>query len=223
MSKNSIQTISCPQCSAKFDIVIWDSINISLGPELRAKVIDESIFINECPGCKNSVYVPWDTLYHDMENHFMLFFSHDVTNEESQPNAEIPDYLAQMQNNYNISDEYCYRQVTGIMNLKEKIFIFESQLTDVTIEYLKYLLVNNILTISDLIFPSTDTLRYVKADEEFLYFVHLDYEFHVINEYKITRNVYAFANQKVNSDQRLTAKPMSNINYNWIENQLKQI
>lgn len=158
-----------------------------------------------------------------MENHFMLFFSHDVTNQDSQPAADIPDYLAHIQNNYNISDAYSYREVFGIMNLKEKIFIFESKLDDVTIEYLKYLLVNNILSISDLIFPSTDTLRYFKADKESLYFVHIDNEFHVINEYKIPRNVYAFANQKVSSDQRLIAKSMSNINYNWIENQLKQV
>lgn len=223
MSKLRQETINCPRCSTRFEIKKWDSINISLDADFRATVLNESIFISECPGCKNSIYVPWDTLYHDMENHFMLFFNHDVTNEISQPTADLPDYLAQMQNSYHISDDYCYRQVTGIMNLKEKIFIFESQLDDVTIEYLKYLLVNNILIISDLIFPSTDTLRYDKTDEESLYFAHIDNDFHVINEYKIARNVYAFANQKVNSDQRLLAKPMSNINYNWIEKQLKQL
>ena len=38
MSKHHVEKITCPHCHKESDFILWDSINTSLDPEMKAKV-----------------------------------------------------------------------------------------------------------------------------------------------------------------------------------------
>ncbi len=75
MSQVKRETIECPNCHRKGEFEIWDSVNVDLDPELREKIFNEELFMYHCPHCEHVTGIPLDTLYHDMKNQFMLFFS----------------------------------------------------------------------------------------------------------------------------------------------------
>jgi len=72
MSK--IRTVKriCEHCGKEFDFPIYDSVNVTLDPELKDKVFSGDIFNCECPHCKKINTVTYPFTYHDMEKKFMV-------------------------------------------------------------------------------------------------------------------------------------------------------
>jgi len=131
MSKVHKEEIICPKCQAKGEFDLWDSMNVDLDPELRKKVFNDEAFIYTCPKCGHRTGVPYGTLYHDMQHHFMLFFDFFKSDDYDYEPLEIPDLPD--------TNNYIYRHVTGLWRLKEKILILEKGLNDVAIERMKYM------------------------------------------------------------------------------------
>ena len=52
---------------------IWDSINTVLNPEMKEKVLNQSIFSYTCPNCGETFQLAYSTLYHQMENLIMIY------------------------------------------------------------------------------------------------------------------------------------------------------
>lgn len=74
MSKERrIPNFKCPKCGKEFEITVYESINTSLNPELREKVLDGSIFNFKCPHCGEVHNLPYPFLYHDMKNQTMIY------------------------------------------------------------------------------------------------------------------------------------------------------
>ena len=137
MSLERKEIITCPQCNNKSEFVFWDSINVDLDPDMRAKVMNGEVFRWTCPHCGANVYVPFETLYHDMKHKFMIMFSpHEPNQEDKYDITDIPNPIG------GTSDEYSFRMVYDPNRLKEKILIFEQELNDVAIEKLKYIMIN---------------------------------------------------------------------------------
>ena len=135
MSLERKEIITCPQCKTQSEFVVWDSINVDLDPEMRDKVLNNEAFQWHCPHCGAKAYIPFGTLYHDMRHKFMLMFTPDEpTDHDKYETTDIPEPLG------GTTDQYTFRCVYGINNLKEKIHIFEHELNDVAIEKLKYIL-----------------------------------------------------------------------------------
>ncbi len=133
MSQVKIEIIECPHCHKKGEIKLWDSVNVSLDPELREKVLSGELWKWTCPLCGHETYIPWGTIYHDMENRFMLFFDFDEEGVENKyAPLELPTEIGNMEG-------YTFRSVYGYDNLKEKIHVFENHLNDVAIERLRYI------------------------------------------------------------------------------------
>ena len=74
MSKCHRETITCPNCNTIGEFMCWDSINVDLDPENRKKVKNGELFQYICPKCKRSYTIEYETLYHDMNNRFMVQF-----------------------------------------------------------------------------------------------------------------------------------------------------
>lgn len=138
MSQAHKETIICPKCEVQGDFIIWDSMNVDLNPELRDAILDESAFIYTCPKCGHRIMVPYSTLYHDMTHQFLLFFDFFKPDDYKYEPIEIPPFEGES------ARKYVYRHVTGLMHLKEKIFILEKGLNDVAIEHLKYMITHHI-------------------------------------------------------------------------------
>jgi len=59
-------TITCPDCGAEGEYTIWNSVNVTINPELKYKIMYGSIFNWTCPKCGKIFNVPYPFLYHDM-------------------------------------------------------------------------------------------------------------------------------------------------------------
>lgn len=131
MSQLCTDLITCPKCYLEGEFEYWSSINVDLNPELKNKIFNEEIFIWSCPKCGAKVFVPFSTIYHDMEHRFMIFFSHDVPeNDGKNEPFQIPEEFG--------LEDYSFRAVYGLLNFKEKILIMEKNLNDIAVEKLKY-------------------------------------------------------------------------------------
>ena len=45
MSRHHIEKVTCPSCHHEGDFEVWDSINTALDPEMKEKVLNQSIFL----------------------------------------------------------------------------------------------------------------------------------------------------------------------------------
>jgi len=81
MSKISKIKIKCSECGKKFKTDFWASVNISINPELKGKVLSGEINTKTCPKCSSSVKIEHPILYHDMDNKILLWI-HWLTKED---------------------------------------------------------------------------------------------------------------------------------------------
>ena len=120
------------------EINSWDSINVSLDPDMKNKVLDRSAFFGECPSCGFRFTVNYGFLYHDMEKRYMLHYvqckeeEQDVLRIYNSSNEEN----AAMRENA-LMKGYTFRIVRSYNELIEKICIFDAGLDDRIIEIYK--------------------------------------------------------------------------------------
>ena len=71
---SEVKTIKfrCASCGEEFDAQMYEIINVGENPELREKVMDDSLFIATCPKCGNKHMLFPSVIYHDPAHKFML-------------------------------------------------------------------------------------------------------------------------------------------------------
>ena len=74
MSKTQTVKITCPKCGEEFDFTYYESINVTLNPELKDSVLYGNVFKAICPKCGCVTTVVHELLYHDMDHKFMIKF-----------------------------------------------------------------------------------------------------------------------------------------------------
>ncbi len=72
MSKMFTTELKCPHCKNIQKVEIWESINVTLDPELKAKLFDNKINLFNCGECKKEAFVEAPLLYHDMDRKFCV-------------------------------------------------------------------------------------------------------------------------------------------------------
>jgi hypothetical protein len=132
MSKISIKPITCPKCKYSGEFKMYDSVNVSLDPDLRDEVLNGHIFEWVCPQCGEILSIRYDILYHDMDKEFQIYYS--PTNCIGI-NKMINDMLTK----YPGMRKLC-RTVESLNALREKIYIFENGFNDIVIELAKILI-----------------------------------------------------------------------------------
>ena len=132
MSKITSQSFTCPKCKYEGKFIMYDSVNVTLDPELREKVLSGEIFDWTCPKCGDKYNIRHDLLYHDMDKEFQVYYS--------------PKNSAELNKTINNLARKClgvsrkYRTVNSLNALREKIFIFERGFNDIAIELVKAIL-----------------------------------------------------------------------------------
>ena len=215
MSDYHKKMVSCPFCSTVFDVKVWNSINVTLQPELRERVLTEDIFLNQYPLCKKMLYVGCNTLYHDMEKCFMIFFHHNAGN------CVEKDVVAISQNISHLRKDYIFRNVNDIMKMKEKILIFEANLDDVVVEYVKFLLTNRLLKLPQWTFNFDDRVMFVNFDGSKMQFVRFDANNQLVDDVFVDADCYANAKQQIEHDDRFHAHAGAAVDASWIEKRMK--
>ncbi len=72
MSIESEYTLTC-SCGRMFHADLYDTVNVTAEPELRASIIEHRLNVVECPRCHRECYVDKPFLYHDMERELLLY------------------------------------------------------------------------------------------------------------------------------------------------------
>ena len=86
MSRHHMEKVTCPSCHHEGDFEVWDSINTVLDPEMKEKVLNQSIFLQTCPNCGETFRLNYPILYHQMEDLVMIYL---VPESEVEKTYEI--------------------------------------------------------------------------------------------------------------------------------------
>ncbi len=120
----------CSKCGQQHKVTVYRSINIADNPELKAKVMDGSLFLWECPHCGQVNLAKYETLYHDPAKKIMFWLVPQGDVSENQMKA-ITMHTKAM-------GRYTLRRVNDMGTLMEKVLIAEAGLDDVVLEMCKY-------------------------------------------------------------------------------------
>ena len=115
MSKNRKMNVKCPYCGKNSNFTIWDSVNITVNPELKEKTLDQSLFNFHCPTCKKDTLVQYPVIYHDMDK--KLWFSSGSFAAKSESEVNMAEMLISKLRNdgYTIIDYQDYDDLSELI------------------------------------------------------------------------------------------------------------
>ena len=132
MSKHHIEKVTCPSCHHEGEFEVWDSINTVLDPEMKEKVLNQSIFLYTCPNCGETFRLNYPTPYHQMEDFIMIYLVPESEVEKTYEMFYGENALADFR-----TEKYLTRIVTSANQLIEKIQIFDAGKDDRVMELVK--------------------------------------------------------------------------------------
>lgn len=133
MSLSEQTTVECPKCTSGQFITYWQSVNVTLDPDLKKKVLDRTLFTFTCEHCGYIAAMYHPLLYHDIEQRLMVSLG-----EEAPDNVTSKGIFASLASK--IEAEYTFRLVSSVDELIEKILIWDAGLDDRVVEVVKLLL-----------------------------------------------------------------------------------
>lgn len=212
MSKHHMEKITCPSCHHEGDFEVWDSINTVLDPEMKEKVLNQSIFLYTCPNCGETFRLNYPTLYHQMEDLIMIYLVSESEMAETYDLFYGEHTMADFR-----TEKYLNRIVTSANQLVEKIQIFDAGKDDRIMELVKLLATDSILKNDP--DKEFDELRFTVDDGANILVI--------INKGEITGavdidNMYEFASSHCNDFKDLRDDDEIVINREWILNKLAE-
>lgn len=133
---NSVKKIKCPVCGTEQEVTVWESVNVSEAPDLKADILSRKVNIFECHECSAMALVPAMLLYTDEQKKLMIYFA-PCGDEKKKVYSEL---VKNTKDEIKSLDKYKLRFVTEYNDLMEKILIYDNELDDKTIEFLKMLI-----------------------------------------------------------------------------------
>lgn len=119
--------VSCPSCGAVNKSQMWIEIERSADPQLREKLLSETLFDWQCPDCGYRAQMVYPCLYHDKKGSWMVCLS---------PAGRTPEVMQAEQHHPGLS-HVKKRLVLTPAQLKEKAMIFERGFDDIALEMVK--------------------------------------------------------------------------------------
>jgi len=125
--------IICPECGHEQEIHVIPSVNVTVEPEMREKVISGEIFLFTCEKCGFSGFAGYPFIYEDKETAggFLIYLEPECEDREVGVDGDVADQI--------LLKSMTMRLVTTVNELKEKIFVFEADLDDRVLELFKML------------------------------------------------------------------------------------
>ncbi len=132
MTRFSEDNLSCPGCGHEQPFTHYDSVNVSLDPELKEKLLSRELTTFCCSKCGETAEVVGPMLFHDMNQQFMIWLL-----PGDDPVPEDPFLSGPMSV---FTDSLMRRRVRSFNELIEKISIFDDGLDDRVTELSKLLI-----------------------------------------------------------------------------------
>jgi len=130
MSRTEETTVTCRACGHEQNFTTWSSINVTLDPDLKQKLLDRSLTASRCEQCGETTNAKYSLLYHDMRAKLMIWLVPD-----DQKAGELPPLAASM-----AVDGLMLRRVDSLNGLIEKVRIADDGLDDRLVEVFKLIL-----------------------------------------------------------------------------------
>lgn len=122
--------VSCSRCGASHTLTTYSIVNVGEQPELKAQVLDGSLFVWECPHCGTKNLLRSKLLYHDPSERLMVW----LTGGDWELEAKAADAYG----SFGEIKDYVLRFVDDPGDLIEKVKVFDAGLDDVVMEMTKY-------------------------------------------------------------------------------------
>ncbi|THF51487.1 hypothetical protein E6C50_06910 [Flavobacterium supellecticarium] len=130
MSRNNKTRQNCPHCNSEQELNYYQSVNVTLNPELKSKVLSGKLNDSICTNCHKEINIVSGFFYHDMSQKIMLELAladdDTVDHKEEDAKNQLRDKL--------IEQGYIYRKLKQYPRLTEKITILDQKLNDLVIE-----------------------------------------------------------------------------------------
>ena len=123
MSTEISKDIICPQCGESQKYRLFASINAKENPELKRRVLDETLFAWRCTRCNYFAAMAYSFLYTDPDAGYIICVTPAGEGSVTEPTQEIQDFTK--------------RSVRNLAELKEKILIFDAGFDDMAVELVK--------------------------------------------------------------------------------------
>ena len=155
MSKNHIEKIKCSKCNAESEMLVWETMDTSTDPQLKAQIRNGDCFGWHCPHCDNKSLIFYPTIYHQVNEHYIICY---VPGNPSSAVEYMKNINENNQSGYDFNDNYTKRVVSDINQLREKLLILDEGLDDRIIELMKVFAMAEIqksfsdLTVSEIYF-----------------------------------------------------------------------
>lgn len=144
MTRSTVEFITCPECNYQSSFTTYQSINSTLEPELKQKIVEWELFKFSCLNCGEPRLVCYETLYHDMEHRLMLYYlpAMDSREQEEARIEEMFSHIKQVEGDRysNTFDTYNFRIVSDMESFIEKVQIFDAGYDDRIVELMKFVL-----------------------------------------------------------------------------------
>lgn len=83
MTRRKFDEVDCPKCGSKQTVTILESINATLNPDLKEKLLQGKINIFQCQKCGEEAFIPIPLLYHDISKEFCIqFYPFDMLQDD---------------------------------------------------------------------------------------------------------------------------------------------
>jgi hypothetical protein len=66
--------IKCPRCGIEVPTTVWNSVNVSLDPEAKERLLAGKLNLFHCAVCGYDTQIGANLLYHDMEREYIAQF-----------------------------------------------------------------------------------------------------------------------------------------------------
>ncbi|HJJ27407.1 MAG TPA: CpXC domain-containing protein [Methanocorpusculum sp.] len=151
-------SVVCPVCGHEQELRIIPSVNATLDPDMREKVLSGEIFLFTCEKCGFKGFAGYPFIYEDKETNggFLIYLEPDCEDRVVGIDGDVADQI--------LLQNITMRLVTTINELKEKIFVFEAGLDDRVLELFKMLALSKMK--SDDADSIPDELRFTGIEEE---------------------------------------------------------
>ncbi len=123
MSTEITKDIICPQCGESQKYRLFASVNAKENPELKQKILDETLFDWRCRRCNYFAAMAYPFLYTDPAAGYVISVAPMGSNGAVEPTEAVKDYVK--------------RSVKNLAELKEKILTFDAGYDDVAVELVK--------------------------------------------------------------------------------------
>lgn len=141
MSQQKTYPIRCPKCRHEQSVQLYESVNVKTSPDLKTLLMSNQLNVVACDQCHASFRVEKPLLYHDPARRLMIYLlpvAEEAVEDGQRQFAESLTKLNGVLPEGINAPEVCL--VFSRTELVERIFLFDADLKERIIEYIKYLI-----------------------------------------------------------------------------------